>query len=125
MEFLKSVQYKPKEPKGLKTALLLGEKKQMLPMLHCLVTDYERIKERAYLARFLVKINVPQDSGRVFYKKFSKALIFSSLILTPCGFVVTAFKRNHIDKKQLWYDISESFDLKVVIFFKVMKTVWI
>ena len=61
LEFLKSVQYKPKEPKGLKTGVLLGEKKHMLPILHYLVVDFERIKERAYLARFLVKINVPPE----------------------------------------------------------------
>ena len=61
LEFLKSVQYKPKEAKGLKTGVLLGEKKHILPILHYLVVDYERIKERAYLARFLVKINVPPE----------------------------------------------------------------
>jgi len=61
LEFLKSVQYKPKEPKGLKTGCLLGEKKHMLPILSYLVCDFERIKERAYLARFLVKINVPPE----------------------------------------------------------------
>ena len=33
----------------------------MLPILHYLVVDFERIKERAYLARFLVKINVPPE----------------------------------------------------------------
>ena len=61
LEFLRGVQYKPPEPKGLKTGILLGEKKFMLPILFYLISEMERIKERAYLARYLVKINVPPE----------------------------------------------------------------
>ena len=33
----------------------------MLPILFYLISEMERIKERAYLARYLVKINVPPE----------------------------------------------------------------
>ena len=61
LEFLKGIQYKPKDPAGLKTGLLLGEKKQLLPIFHFVLSNFESIKERAYLARFLLKIAVPAE----------------------------------------------------------------
>ena len=61
LEFLRGVQYKPVQPKGLKTGILLGEPNFMLPIIFYLLTDFDRIKERAYLARYLVKINVPPE----------------------------------------------------------------
>ena len=49
------------QPKGLKTGILLGEANFMLPIIFYLLTDFDRIKERAYLARYLVKINAPPE----------------------------------------------------------------
>ena len=49
------------DPKGLKTGILLGEKEHLLPILYFLISEFDKIQERAYLARFLVKINVPQE----------------------------------------------------------------
>ena len=39
----------------------MGEKKHMLPILRFLVLDLDSIKERAYLARYLVKIAAPAE----------------------------------------------------------------
>lgn len=61
LEFLKGVQFKPEDANGLKTGLLVGEKKHILPILRFLLLGIDQIKQRAYLARFLMKISVPQE----------------------------------------------------------------
>lgn len=64
LEFLKGVQYKPDDSSGLKAGLLMGEKKHVLPILKFVLLDMEQIKERAYLARYLMKISVPQEMAQ-------------------------------------------------------------
>jgi len=64
LEFLKGVQFKPDDASGLKAGLLMGEKKHVLPILKFVLLDMEQIKERAYLARYLMKISVPQEMAQ-------------------------------------------------------------
>lgn len=64
LEFLKGVQYKPPDSNGLKTGILMGDKKFLQPILRFLLLEMDQVKERAYLARFLMKISVPQEMAQ-------------------------------------------------------------
>ncbi|CAG5095129.1 Oidioi.mRNA.OKI2018_I69.XSR.g14046.t1.cds [Oikopleura dioica] len=61
LEFLKGIQYKPHEPAGFKKGILMGEKKYMLHIFKFIILDLANIKERAYLARYLMRLPVPKE----------------------------------------------------------------
>lgn len=63
---LRVLKYKPKADQGgglnaFRQGLLQGEKSTVYPLLHWLLERTPELKKRAYLARFLVKIEVPAE----------------------------------------------------------------
>lgn len=66
LSLLRILQYKPKGDQGdgvntFRQGLIQGDKATIYPLLHWLLQKTAELKKRAYLAPFLVKIDVPPD----------------------------------------------------------------
>lgn len=65
LNFLKIMKYKPKTEGGnvsaFRQGIVQGDKPVLYPILQWLLEHSEELKKRAYLARYLVKLDIPQD----------------------------------------------------------------
>ncbi|XP_050081847.1 intraflagellar transport protein 81 homolog [Anopheles aquasalis] len=66
MEALRKVQYRPavdiEDPGAFRRGLLRGEKKLIHPILRWMLENRERVKKAAYLARFLIPLDLPPEA---------------------------------------------------------------
>lgn len=60
-EFLKVLNYPISNEHELQKGIVFGDKKVIYPILHYILTNLSHMQQRAYLARYLVNIYVPED----------------------------------------------------------------
>ncbi|VDM02951.1 unnamed protein product [Schistocephalus solidus] len=80
LEVLRMLRYKvPTDADALYARLLTGDKFLIYPILEWLLKNFEENKKRAYLARFLVKVQVPAE----FLQDTEIAKLYSEVNIYP------------------------------------------
>ena len=103
VEFLKILSYPSNFDMEFQRGLLYGDKKVIYPILHFVLTQLPQMEQRAYLAKFLVSVYVPEemlaeDDMKEVYQQYKE--------------LQAQFQATHQELEQLRQEAPPSSDLK-------------